>query len=303
MRTELIPATLIPICCFLLTSGCSNTHDEPIPKEVNSDLLAIWGTSDADLFAVGQAGLIMHYDGRAWIRMESGTMMILHDVSGSSSNRVFAVGMGGALLGYDGKAWKPVEASLAGTFYGIWTAPEGTAFVVGTGGTILHFDGKQWQQMSSGVTNGLLDVWGSSGTDVFAVGNHGTILHYDGHEWSGMKSPVTTLLRGVSGVSKSCVYAVGDEGVVLQYDGHGWRVLLKKDANWHWNGICAFPDGEVRVVGLDRRTGGVMMYYAEGRWGDCRTSGTRWSEINSVWGWSSTNFFTVGLDGINHRFQ
>jgi photosystem II stability/assembly factor-like uncharacterized protein len=304
MKRKLFLLTTL-LSVLFIAGGCSNSHDEQIPKEVREDVMNIWGTSDADLFAVGQAGLILHYDGKTWSRMESGTSQVLHDIAGVSPQDVFVVGLNGTLLHYDRQAWKPVEFKIESSLYGIWVASASDVFAVGDNGTILHYDGKLWRQMSSGTNDGLLDVWGSDGSDVYAVGVGGTILHYDGKSWSRVALPIKVRLRSVSGVSKARVYAVGDEGTIVQFDGQNWKVVMQKDAKSHWNGVCAFPDGEVRVVGWDSKTAGIMMYYDGRSWGDCRTSLSvgNWSEIESVWGFSSKNFFCVGLDGISHRFR
>jgi photosystem II stability/assembly factor-like uncharacterized protein len=216
---------------------------------------------------------------------------------------VFVVGSKDVILHYNGKTWYPIE--VGATLYGIWVASESDAFAVGVSGTIMHYDGKTWKKMNSGINDYLTDVWGSSATDVYAVGHSGTIIHYDGISWNRIASPVKVNLRSISGVSESCIYAVGGSGTIVQFDGQRWKVLMEKDAKSHWNGVHAFPDGEVRVVGWDGRTGGIEMYYYDNAWGDARTSISigKWSEIESVWGFSPTNYFTVGLDGIRHRFK
>ena len=42
----------------------------------------MWGTSDNDLYIVGNNGLIAHYDGRQWQRIESGTDTQIRDIWG-----------------------------------------------------------------------------------------------------------------------------------------------------------------------------------------------------------------------------
>ena len=53
----------------------------------------VWGTSGTDVFAVGQGGTILHYDGTTWSEMESVAANCLHGIWGSSSTDVFAVGV------------------------------------------------------------------------------------------------------------------------------------------------------------------------------------------------------------------
>ena len=52
----------------------------------------VWGSSNSDVFAVGDGGTILHYDGSTWTTMNSGTNYSLTGVWGSTSSDVFAVG-------------------------------------------------------------------------------------------------------------------------------------------------------------------------------------------------------------------
>jgi len=74
----------------------------PIISGTTSNLFAVWGSSETDVFAVGIEGTIYHYDWIIWSEMESGITTSLRDVWGSSGADVFAVGSGGTILYYDG---------------------------------------------------------------------------------------------------------------------------------------------------------------------------------------------------------
>jgi hypothetical protein len=67
----------------------------------------VWGTENNDIWAVGDAGTILHWDGYQWSQVESKTTNYLLGVWGSSSNDVWAVGVGGTVLHWDGTAWNP----------------------------------------------------------------------------------------------------------------------------------------------------------------------------------------------------
>jgi hypothetical protein len=61
---------------------------------------------------VGQSGTILHYDGVAWSAMSSGTGYSLRGVWGSSGADVFAVGEDRTILRYDGTAWTAMNTSV-----------------------------------------------------------------------------------------------------------------------------------------------------------------------------------------------
>ena len=47
--------------------GWQNPHPQA------NELYGVWGSSASDVFAVGDGGTILHYDGSAWSAMSSGT--------------------------------------------------------------------------------------------------------------------------------------------------------------------------------------------------------------------------------------
>ena len=74
-----------------MTSGTTN------------DLRGVWGSSGTDVFAVGESGTILHYDGSGsnWSSMLYGwTDMDFMGVWGSSGTDVFAVEWNGDILHY-----------------------------------------------------------------------------------------------------------------------------------------------------------------------------------------------------------
>jgi hypothetical protein len=68
----------------------------PLPQ--GNWLYGVWGSSGSDVFAVGDYGTIVHYDGSSWSSMSSGTGNGLDGVWGSSGSDVFAVGDSGTIL-------------------------------------------------------------------------------------------------------------------------------------------------------------------------------------------------------------
>lgn len=72
-------------------------------------LTGLWGSGPQDIFAVGRAGGIIHWDGRAWRKMASGTERDLVAVAGRAPNDVYAVAQSEEetqaplLLHYDGR--------------------------------------------------------------------------------------------------------------------------------------------------------------------------------------------------------
>jgi len=206
-------------------------------SEETEVLTGVWGSSASDVFAVGEGGTILHYDGATWTMTLEGKS--LNDIWGSSAEDVFAAGEG--ILHFDGETWSAVPVPEGSPpLTGVWGSSSTDVFAVGFFGTILHYDGLAWTRMPATFTEeNLLDVWGTSGENVFAVGEGGTVLHFDGLEWVKMSVPATDDLTGIWGLSANDVYVVGTSlplpralrSSILHYDGTGWRVVESEIQN------------------------------------------------------------------------
>ncbi|MBF0523674.1 MAG: chitobiase/beta-hexosaminidase C-terminal domain-containing protein [Deltaproteobacteria bacterium] len=252
-------------------------------------LMDAWGSSGSNVFAVGEGGTILHYNGTAWSAMSSGTTSYLEGVWGSSSSDVFAVGSAGGnsgtILHYDGTAWSTMSDGTTKTLTGVWGSSSSDVFAAGPLGTIMHYDGAAWSAMPSGTTNYLVGVWGSSSSDVFAVGFGGTIMHYDGTAWSAMSSGTTEDFYRIWGSSGNDVFAVGHGGTILHYNGTAWSAMSSGTTK-RLIGVRGSSGSDVFAVG----TGGTILHY----------NGTAWSAMSSgttsfIWGiWGN---FAVGEGG------
>ena len=70
--------------------------------------------------------------------MTSGTSEHLHGVWGTSSSDVYAVGEDGTILRYDGAAWSESVSGTYPDLFGIWGSSSGDVYVVGDSGTIVR---------------------------------------------------------------------------------------------------------------------------------------------------------------------
>ena len=65
-----------------------------------SALYGVWGTAANDVWAVGQGGTILHWDGARWSTIPSGTTETLRSIWGSSPTDIWAVGERGTAVHY-----------------------------------------------------------------------------------------------------------------------------------------------------------------------------------------------------------
>ncbi len=230
------------------------------------NLSDIWGTEKDKVFAVGDKGTVLRYDGVQWQRMDSRTGENLRAVRGNTSG-IFAVGEKGTILRYDGTAWTAADSGTAVTLYSIWGSPGADLFAVGGGGTILQYDGTRWNPMSVSGGRNLRTVWGFSSSDIYAAGS-GAVLHYDGRNWQTMESnfyPIVDLW----GTSGSDLYSVGSslsgQTAVLWYNGREWKDT-KADMDIPLYAIWGDGKGKVFAAGGNSGQGGAVYSYDGGNW-------------------------------------
>lgn len=237
------------------------TEWDPNISNIDENLYAVWGSSPTDVFAVGTLGQIIHWDGLEWSTMTSGTVLELRGVWGSASNNVFAVGRNGTILQYNGVAWAPMASGSLQDLYDIWGADANNVFVVGDTGESLYYNGAVWAPLISGTIRDLHGVWGTAANDVYAVGFAGTILHYNGAVWAPMVSGTVEFLRDVWGDTSTDIVAVGENGLVLRWDGVVWQERPSHRTE-HLDGIWGTLATHIYIVGED----GISLAYEEDTW-------------------------------------
>jgi photosystem II stability/assembly factor-like uncharacterized protein len=285
--------TLVPI--YKSTDGGANWNPsyEGIP-DIRWPGKSVWGTSPTNVYAVGSNSPfyqpILHYDGRTWLEIDTGSTEGLFDIWGLSEDYVFAVGDNGTILHYDGNTWSAMSSGSNEDLYGVWGSSQNDVFAVGDNGTILHYNGNTWSAMSSGNSEDLFSIWGSSRDNVFAVGTNGTILNFKGMAWSQMNSGTTERLLGVWGATATDIFTVGSSGTILRYDGLSWTSKdsgITADLEDIW-GVSAI---DVFVVG----DGGLILHY-DGNTLTTMDTGTT-EKMWSVWGTTWSDAFAVGDEG------
>ena len=110
--------------CFALALGAATllTACEPegplwkkSETKVTTRLVALHGFSPSDVWAVGDDGVALRFDGTEWTKVNSGTSQDLRAVWGAASNDVWVVGEGGIVLRWNGTSLTPVPGAPANT--------------------------------------------------------------------------------------------------------------------------------------------------------------------------------------------
>jgi hypothetical protein len=182
----------------------------------------LWASSPNNIYGVGGAGIIVHYDGQCWERMESGTELGLTDIWGVSENEIYAVGLHygqalGVVLKNNGQYWEKMiegavpgsgfdpdelfKTQLYGTTEGVWVNERGTVYTVGN--LMYQYKLGKWDYVRSlpenfigGDPNNtyrgyLHTIRGNASNDIFIFGESNTIIHFNGINWKRIGPPFT----------------------------------------------------------------------------------------------------------------
>ena len=173
--------------------------DDIFPSRANK----IWGTSNNDLYIVGNRGCIAHYNGVSWRRIESpegagGTDLDIYDIWGqlnikTGEYEIICVGSKHLQDPHFRKVIVKIEGynliELSSTpikwsLYTCWFVP-GIKYLLGGGG--LYYKNKlnsaSWRQLNHVAQYYTYRIRGNHINDIMAVGGFAEIVHFNGSSW------------------------------------------------------------------------------------------------------------------------
>lgn len=201
----------------------------------------IWGSSNSDLYVVGNDGNIAHYDGATWTKIESGTTLHLTDIYGDIDGNVYAAGVdisfakGVVVKGNNSGSWGVMiegeiidESQLFDKLFGrlgtLWVDEIGTLYA---GADFLYqYKNNKWDFVRSLPENYLggdqyyigylYSIRGNKSNDIIIAGDRNTLRHFNGLDWSEIGIPYnpyrSIFWRSVR-IKDNLSVAVGDEGI------------------------------------------------------------------------------------------
>lgn len=201
----------------------------PLPQ--GNDLHNVWGTAANNVWAVGERGVILHWNGTDWAGVPSPTTAALYGLHGSGPADVWAVGAGGVTVHFDGQSWREVLLPVPTTgksLIAVWSLGPTDAWAVGTEGLVVRWNGSGWSapaimEFGSPLNRRLMGIWGFAPDDVWVIGE-GVLLQWDGRAWKITRAPEAPVGYATS------IFARGRNDVWLT-DGYSYEGALT-----HWNG-------------------------------------------------------------------
>ena len=155
----------------------------------------IWGTSDNDIYVVGNNGNIAHYQNGLWSRMVSGTNLNINDIWGYNSEQtqeknIIAVG-GNILEGLENiiiqitNGNSVVQLNNEGANYplsSVWFQNQMNLYAAGSGLYTMNIADTNWKQIP--LPNYFIySIRANDLNDIIVCGGAGYIGHYNGVSW------------------------------------------------------------------------------------------------------------------------
>ena len=202
-------------------NGTKFIHDCSVNKILTGSINKIWGTSDNDLYVVGNNGLIAHYDGRQWRRIESGRKQPIYDIWGlfnpGISEEFILCAASNKYQGGDksifqvlmNQSVREFETPFVPEAHSIWFKNRHLIYVCGDG-VFIYKSGK-WEEITGLPKIYTNRVRGNNINDVFIVGDFGIFEHYNGMSWRGYNEIRLSngIYQGLA-VRQNMVVAVGE---------------------------------------------------------------------------------------------
>jgi hypothetical protein len=170
------------------------------------DVSRLWGSNPNDIYFVGRAGSIVHYNGSSFSKIESGTTIMFQDIYGAINQKtgeqeILAICNQNyphytAIYNISSNSATQISLSpIQEDLLSCWFIPNKHYYVVGSG---IYEKNKlseiNWRNGPLDFTTYSVDkIRGNSLNDIFCAGAFGEILHFNGFRWHSFISELGTL--------------------------------------------------------------------------------------------------------------
>jgi hypothetical protein len=277
---------------------CSASGWSTMASSTTQNLWGVWGSSASAVWAVGEGGTAVFYDGVQWQVQAPPSFTTVWSVSGTTASNVFASDDNGNVYKWNGSSWSlhvNVPVSYAGVFVdgidSLWiggqTGGSTTTLYRSVNGT-AHLVGTVAQ--SDTLDNNGAGVWASSPTDVWVTLWGGYIAHYNGTSLTN----TTEGANPVWGASASAVFFADFSGM-SEWTGAGFT-MINTGLNGDVNGLAGTAANRVFAAGQLNTGGGVVLLY-NGAGITQQAIPAHTPQLNAVWAAPTGEVFAVGQGG------
>ncbi len=189
------------------------------PSKINK----IWGTSSENLYIVGNSGLIAHYDGQSWTKIESGTDLPIQDIWGSKDERtgeyeILCVASrplydnGKKLLKIEGNSTREINSEgLSWSLRGLWFKANRKYIIVGDGYYESNNYNKVWKRSYNFPRKYKRAVVAKKINDIIICGSYSLLMHFNGYTWKYYYDKINGWYNS-SDIKGNTAVSVGSDG-------------------------------------------------------------------------------------------
>jgi len=175
----------------------------------NATVEKLWGDSPSNVYGVGNAGTILHYNGSSWRKIESGTSLDVVDIWGSVDEILAVASQLGRNLNRAVLRFTPTGATslsdlpLTEPLSTIWFHSLRRYYVAGSGiYDKRHLSDSLWLRSASQVNVYYTNrIRGQAINDVITAGSFREILHYNGATWHSYRTQIPNVSGPLGGIA------------------------------------------------------------------------------------------------------
>jgi photosystem II stability/assembly factor-like uncharacterized protein len=275
----------------------------------NLPLFEIEADTAGNLWAVGDEGRIVQYNGETWHEHNSGTSANLRSVLPLADGRVLVAGAGGTVLIFDQDTWSPIETDTGCPVVSMAQLSDHTVIAVGGEydlndgefrGRIFLFNDGLWQAVDTEQPLPRLRRVRKCGDNLLICGDDGTAFRWTAEGARRLPTRLRYDLHDIICLDSGEVLICGDGGTLLQetaarpgattqdnQEQQHWRVISDAETNRTLRAIWPIGKNSLIAVG---DSGTVL--HIEGEQLICRQTPQK-LRIHSLWGSSPKNVFAV----------
>jgi hypothetical protein len=183
-------------------NGNNYSNDCRMNSLLTGAIKKIFAINPQDVYAVGNSGAIVHYNGTSWTKIESGTTLDIQNIRGGWNGKtntweilaiasVPSITMGKEVLRIENNTAEKLSLDgIAEPVSDIWFIPNRYYITVGSGMYTKHtLNDSHWDTVSLGFDSFYkFGVAGNDRNDLIAVGGYGEVVHFNGIRWKSYYS-------------------------------------------------------------------------------------------------------------------
>jgi hypothetical protein len=264
---------------------------------LESDLFAITGNGQGELWSVGAQGIILKRpSGGNWVQVSSPVEANLRSVSLSDNGNLVAVGDGGTILEMDGGTWSSVASPTEKDLRDVWIGEDGEGWAAGWHVVLRRIDGV-WERVEEAPNLDYHALMVQPTGELLLGTDLGRVVSLVGGEWGIESTPASGRITGFWGDTTQWIFAVTSGGRALVRHENEWNLLPELPEDVVLTSVAGVVQGGQASLWVGGK-GGRVLFYDSGVWSS-RAIGGQLS-VEGLWvDGSGTDVIVVGREGFD----